>query len=168
MMKIREYRSGDEAAICAIYNYYITHTVVTFEEVPLTPADIKHRAESHLETYPWYVCELKDEVVGYAYATRFRERSAYRYTAETSVYLRDGFSRRGFGKALYEPLLATLETRGFHTVVASIALPHESSVALHESFGFSKIAHFDEVGKKFDRWIDVGYWQRRFGLSQDG
>lgn len=166
-MKIREYRAGDEIALCDIYNYYIANTVVTFEEVLLTEAQLKQRIDSNRQSHPWYVCELDDEVIGYSYASKFHQRSAYRYTAEASVYVKNGLSRRGVGRALYGMLLPELEKRGFHSVMGSIALPHEASVALHESFGFAKVAHFAEVGRKFDRWIDVGYWQKRFRQQEN-
>lgn len=159
-MEIRPYQPGDEAAICAIYNHYVTHTVVTFEEEPVTEAQMRERIDACVNTgYPWYVCVEHGQVLGYAYASRWKQRAAYRHTAESSVYLRHDCARRGLGRALYEVLLPDLRARGCHVVLACIALPHEASVGLHERMGFTPVAHFAEVGRKFDCWLDVGYWQ---------
>lgn len=162
-MQVREFAPGDEAGICAIYNHFITDTVVTFEETPLTPAEMRERIEAYRAHYPWLVCEDGGQLVGYSYAARFHPRSAYRHTAEVTVYVRDGHARRGIGQALYARLLPQLVAGGCHVLLAAIALPNEGSVGLHEAHGFRKAAHFDEVGFKFGRWIDVGYWQRRIG-----
>ena len=159
-MQVRQYRSGDEDAICDIYNHYITETAITFEEAPLSRLEMRERIESYLAHYPWLVCESGNEIVGYSYASRFRPRAAYRFTAEATVYVRRGCERRGFGKALYDPLLCHLQDSGCHVLVAAIALPNAGSVGLHEAFGFAKVAHFPEVGFKFGRWLDVGYWQK--------
>lgn len=159
-MLIRSYKAGDESSICTIYNHFIANTVVTFEEVPVTAAEMQQRIAAYLQTYPWYVCEWDGEVVGYSYASKWHARAAYRHTAEATVYVKQGWSRRGIGKALYETLLAELVRRDCHVVLGVIALPNESSVGLHERFGFRKVAHFSEVGRKFGRWIDVGYWQK--------
>jgi phosphinothricin acetyltransferase len=88
-------------------------------------------------------------------------RAAYRYSAETSVYVAQGQGGRGIGSALYKALLEELRTRGIHMAIGGIAQPNPASVALHESLGFEKVAHFKQVGRKFDRWIDVGYWELR-------
>jgi L-amino acid N-acyltransferase YncA len=98
-------------------------------------------------------------VVGWAYATAWKSRSAYRFSVETTVYVAASHQRRGVGGALYRKLIEDLRARKLHSVVGGIALPNEGSVALHEKLGFRKIAHFAEVGRKLDRWIDVGYWQ---------
>lgn len=159
-MKIRPYAAGDETAISDIYNHYISHTTVTFEEQPLSPTQMRERIESYLSSYPWFVCIVDGVVVGYSYASQFHPRAAYRHTAELTVYLRQGFERRGLGRQLYAPLIHHLETQGCHAMLAAIALPNEGSVGLHEALGFAKVAHFSQVGHKFGHWIDVGYWQR--------
>jgi phosphinothricin acetyltransferase len=160
-MNIRPYRPGDETAISVIYNHFIINTVATFEETPLTVEQMKERIEFYLQSYPWYVCELDGKVVGYSYARKFHERAAYRFTAEATVYVKDGLARRGIGKSLYEKLLSELFSRGCHVVIGAITLPNQGSVGLHESLGFTKVGHLSEVGRKFDRWIDVGYWQKK-------
>jgi phosphinothricin acetyltransferase len=105
------------------------------------------------------VCEEEGELVGYAYAAPWRSRSAYRFSVETSVYLHTRYRGRGVGTALYEVLLVDLRARGLHAAMAGISLPNEASERLHRRFGFAKVAHLKEVGYKFDRWIDVAYWQ---------
>ena len=98
--------------------------------------------------------------MGYAYATAWRVRRGYRYSTEVTVYVDPGAGGRGIGSLLYTDLIAALQERGIHAAMGGIALPNDASVALHEKFGFKKVAHFEQVGVKFDRWIDVGYWQR--------
>ena len=158
-MQVRPVEPADAAAICDIYNHYIEHTTITFEEVLLTPGEMAARIEACTTSYPWLVCVDECAVVGYAYAGRWKERAAYRHTAEATVYVKAGHARRGCGQALYAALLPAAFERGCHVLLGCIALPNESSVALHERFGFRKVAHFTEVGRKFGRWIDVGYWQ---------
>lgn len=159
-MEIRPFRPGDEAAISEIYNYYITDTAVTFEEEPLQSAQMRERIESYLLHYPWFVCVADGSIVGYSYASKFHPRAAYRHTAELTVYVRKGFERRGIGRMLYEPLIQHLRAAGCHAMLAAISLPNEGSVRLHEALGFTKVAHFSEVGHKLGQWIDVGYWQK--------
>jgi phosphinothricin acetyltransferase len=106
------------------------------------------------------VAEEAGRVVGYAYATRWRARAAYRYSSEITVYLAHDVGGRGIGTLLYGRLFPLLEARGLHAIMGGIALPNEASVRLHERFGMRKVAHFHEVGFKFGRWIDVGFWQR--------
>lgn len=106
------------------------------------------------------VCEVNDYIVGYAYATKWKERAAYKNSVEVTVYLDHTQSGGGYGKALYAKLLESLVNMGCHVVLGGIALPNEASVGLHEYFGFKKVAHFSEVGFKLNRWVDVGYWQK--------
>ncbi len=109
---------------------------------------------------PWLVAENDSGVVvGYAYASKWKGRCAYRHSAEVTVYLAPDAAAQGVGTRLYEALFSELRDRGIHTAIGGIALPNPPSVALHEKFGMKKVAHFAEVGHKFDRWIDVGYWQ---------
>ena len=110
---------------------------------------------------PWLIAEEGGQVVGYAYARPWHSRSAYRFSAEIAVYLAADRTGRGIGSQLYDRLFPILQARGIHAAMGGIALPNAASVALHEKFGLRKVAQFQEVGFKFDRWIDVGYWQRR-------
>jgi len=158
---IRDATPADGAAIAGIYNYYIDETVVTFEEDRVDGAEMARRIRDVLSTgLPWLVAEEAGRVAGYAYATTWRTRVAYRYCTEVTVYLDRHRFGRGLGTALYESLFAQLEGSGMHALLGCIALPNEASVALHEKFGLKKVAHFEEVGFKFGRWIDVGYWQK--------
>lgn len=159
-MIIRSCTPNDVPAICAIYNHYIDHTVITFEEVTLKIEQMRERIETIMQTYPWLVCEEQGKIVGYAYASKWKDRSAYRHTAEVTVYLHHEETAKGFGNALYAELITQLKQQGMHMLLACIALPNTASEKLHEKFGFKKAAHFPQVGFKFNRWIDIGYWQK--------
>lgn len=159
-MHIRPAETDDAVDIAYIYNYYIATSHATFEVDPVDADEMERRVESAAENgYPFLVAEHQDSVVGYAYGHAYRTRRAYSHSIEVSVYLRPGHDGNHVGTALYEELFAELAVRGFHAVIAGISLPNDASIALHEKFGFRKVAHFREVGHKFDRWIDVGYWE---------
>jgi phosphinothricin acetyltransferase len=158
-MKIRACEKKDIASICDIYNYYIEHTIITFEEVPLSCEDMTHRIESYMQKFPWLVGEVDDKVIGYAYGAKWQVWSAYKNSVEVTIYLRHGEAGNGHGQRLYKALIQALSGH-CHTLIAGIALPNEGSIKLHEKFGFKKVAHFKEVGQKFGHWIDVGYWQK--------
>lgn len=161
---VRDAAAADAAAIATIYNHYVTDSIVTFEEEPVTAEEIANRmAKVRGAALPWLVAESDGDVVGYAYASPWAARFGYRFTVEITVYLHRDHGGKGLGSALYGALLPMLEARGIHSVIGGIALPNEASVALHEKFGLRKVAHYDEVGIKFGRWIAVGYWQRIFG-----
>ena len=151
---------SDAEAIARIYNHYILNTVVTFEEQTVSADEMAGRVKAvEAASFPWLVCEHAGQIVGYAYANKWNARSAYRYSAECTVYLDTARTGQGFGTALYDALFAILRDKKMHTVIGGIALPNEASVAIHEKFGLKKVAHYQEVGFKFNRWIDVGYWQ---------
>jgi L-amino acid N-acyltransferase YncA len=156
---IRAVKSEDAQALAEIYNYYILNTVITFEEAPVDAPEMESRIRKVTAAYPWFVHEEGQAVLGYAYASRWGERASYRHAAAATVYLRIEAHGRGIGTGLYRALLDELKKRGLHTVLGGIALPNEKSQRLHERFGFKKVAHLSEVGFKFDRWVDVGYWQ---------
>lgn len=156
---IRPVSLDDAQRICEIYNYFIENTVITFEEKSLSPDLMSERIKAISESFPYLVYESQGRLIGYAYAARFRPREAYRYTAELSIYVDNDCQRQGAGSALMEALLEELRRRNFHSATGIIALPNEKSVRLHERFGFIKTGHIKEVGFKFNKWIDVGYWQ---------
>lgn len=159
-MNVRLAESADAVQIAYIFNHYIATSHATFEIDPLDDTEILRRmAESLEHKFPYLVCTDENEILGFAYAKRFRPRRAYEFTAETSVYVKPGNDRRGVGSALYRDLLDRLRSHGVNAVVAGVSLPNSRSVHLHEKFGFEKVAHFREVGRKFDRWIDVGFWE---------
>jgi phosphinothricin acetyltransferase len=157
---IRPASPADAERICAIYNHYIATTTISFEEEPVAPADMAKRiADVGEANLPWLVMEEGDKLIGYAYATKWRVRAAYRFAVESSLYFDPAYAGQGGGRELYEVLLAELRRRELHLVIGGIAQPNEASVRLHERLGFTKVAHFSEVGLKFGRWVDVGYWQ---------
>jgi L-amino acid N-acyltransferase YncA len=160
--RIRPATPSDAARICAIYNHYVTTTTVSFEEDPVDEQQMAQRiADVGAAGLPWLVLEVDGELAGYAYATKWRARPAYRHSVESSIYLDRAFAGRGFGRMLYGALLDALRGRELHLVIGGIAQPNDASAALHEALGFRKVAHFSEVGKKFGRWVDVGYWELR-------
>lgn len=156
---IRAATSGDASAIAAIYNHYVTNTTITFEENAVAQSDMASRIDNVSAQLPWYVYERDGEIIGYAYATPWRARSAYRFSVETTVYVAPGYSRQGVGLQLYTALIDALRGKEIQVVLGGIAQPNLASVALHENLGFEKVAHFKSVGRKFERWIDVGYWE---------
>lgn len=163
-LQLRPASPLDAAQIAAIYNPYVLDTTISFEEQPVSMDEMASRiAQTLQDQLPWLVaCEEGDagRVLGYAYASKWRVRPAYRHSVETSVYLRPSATGRGLGRQLYQALLAQLAVQGFHTAIGGIALPNAASVALHEQLGFAKVAHFTAVGFKSGKWVDVGYWQK--------
>lgn len=156
---IRPVLISDAQSICDIYNEYVRNSTITFEEIPVTLDEMKSRIQAATQNFPWLVYEVDGKVVGYTYGRRWRERTAYRNSVETGIYLDPKFVGRGIGAELKKELLRILKEKSFHAVISGIALPNPASVALNEKFGFRKVAHFKEVGLKFDQWIDVGYWE---------
>ncbi|WP_188701559.1 arsinothricin resistance N-acetyltransferase ArsN1 family B [Silvimonas iriomotensis] len=158
-MLIRPVVASDAQAICDIYNHYVINTAISFEQNPVTATEMVRRIEDIGGKYPWLVAETEAGIVGYAYATVWRGRPAYKHTVESTIYLRADTLRGGIGRPLYTALLEELRARQFHAVVGCIALPNPASVAFHERCGFKKVAHFSEVGRKFEQWLDAGFWE---------
>lgn len=156
---IRSVTAADVAAICEIYNHYVTTTAISFELEPVSVDEMARRINEAASRYVWLVYEEQGRLLGYAYASQWKPRLAYRYSVESSIYLAPDSAGKGVGGLLYGALFAQLKQRQLHAIIAGIALPNAASVALHEKMGFTKIGHFKEVGNKFDQWIDVGYWQ---------
>jgi phosphinothricin acetyltransferase len=157
---VRPAQPADAGPMAAIYNHYVEHSIVTFEETSVAPPEMASRiSDIQSIPLPWLAAQRGSAIVGYAYAGRWRQRSAYRFATEATVYVTSGLDNTGVGSALYGALLGCLRSHGVHVVIGGIALPNAASVRLHEKFGFRKVAHFNEVGFKFDRWVDVGYWQ---------
>lgn len=160
--KIRTATVSDAKAMLEIYQPYILETPITFEmEVP-SHLDFQTRVTETLEKFPWLVYEVKDQIVGYAYANSFRSRLAYMWSVESTVYVRTGFHGKGIGRDLYKNLLQILKAQGAVNVIGGITLPNEASVKLHEHFGFVNVAVIKDAGFKMDKWWDVGYWQLQF------
>ena len=157
---IRSVNPTDASVICDIYNYYVENTTISFDETLIQVSEMEERIRKAGAKYPCLLWEEgSGEVNGYASLGPWKERSAYKFSSELSIYVRNGFQGRGIGGKLMERLLEEGRAAGFHFLIAGIALPNERSVALHEKFGFRKTAHFSEVGFKFDKWLDVGYWE---------
>ncbi|MCC7485779.1 MAG: N-acetyltransferase [Burkholderiales bacterium] len=159
MSTIRAAIEADAPGICAIYKGYVLDTTVTFENATVGAAEMAGRVREVTAGYPWLVACSERGILGYAYATRWRSRGAYDRTVESTIYLRADAIGSGTALPLYGALLAALRERSFHAVVGCIALPNPASVAFHEKCGFRKVAHFAEVGRKFGRWVDVGFWE---------
>lgn len=164
-MRIRRAAASDAAAIADIYAHYVRETVITFDTDAPSAAEMAERISGG-GLYPWLVAEEDGALLGYAYAAAFRTRPAYRFSVETTVYLRLGSGGRGIGSALYVPLLETLEAQGFTQAIAVIALPNEASVRLHERLGFVHAGTYAQVGWKLGQWLDVGLWQRPLGRAE--
>lgn len=156
---IRPASPEDAEAVAAIYNWYIEKSICTFEEQPLSAADMQERIAGANASKPWLVLEADGSVQGYAYASIWKARAAYGRSREVTVYLHKDATGRGYGKRLYTRLIDEMRNKPIHSLIASIALPNAGSVALHESLGFVKVGQFSEVGHKFGEFVDVGYWQ---------
>ena len=156
---IRLATAADAEGILDIYAPYVRDTSFTFEtEVPLVES-FRERIQNTLKGWPWLVCELDGKVAGYAYATRHRERTAYQWSVESSIYIHDDYQRHGIGKALYTPLLELLRLQGFRNVYAVINLPNDKSVRFHEVLGFTYFTTYEQVGFKLGKWKNVGWWR---------
>jgi L-amino acid N-acyltransferase YncA len=159
MMTIRLAEEKDAARILAIYSPYIETTSFTFETETPTVPEFAERIRTYLLNWPWLVCEIEGMITGYAYATKYRERAAYQWCTESSVYIHDDFQRAGIARALYTALFEILKRQGFRNIYAVINLPNEKSVAFHESCGFEYFATYEKVGYKLGKWKNVGWWK---------
>lgn len=163
MIAIRAATPEDAGAIAAIYAPHVLTGTVSFETEPPDARAIRARMAASEGLYPWMVATAGNGadggVIGYAYATKFRERPAYRFAVETTIYVADTAQRQGAGRLLYEALIDTLRAQGFTSAIGGIALPNEASITLHESVGFRRAGVYREVGYKHGQWIDVGFWQ---------
>jgi len=158
----------DAAACAAIYAPYVEGSPVSFEERAPDAAELAARIERYGQSHAWLVAERGEEVVGYAYATAFNERFAYRWSASVSVYIAEDARGEGIGRALYETLFARLRERGFRMACAGITLPNQASVGLHEALGFERVGINREIGWKEGVWRDVGWFQLELSPAPDG
>ncbi|MCO6436387.1 MAG: N-acetyltransferase [Phycisphaerae bacterium] len=162
-MRIRLATGDDAEDMLGIYAPIVINTHTSFELEPPAVQEFCRRIGEVMRTYPWLVAERNGEIIAYAYATTFRSRPAYRWCAESALYVRPDCHRQGIGRRIYASLFDLLHTQGFQRVVAGIALPNDASVALHESLGFRFVGAFERVGFKLGRWINVGMWQLSLG-----
>ncbi len=162
MIAIRAAQPEDAAAIAAIYAPYVLGGTVSFETDAPDARQMRARMLASDGLYPWMVATngaAAGGVMAYAYATAFRDRPAYRYVVETSIYVAGPLQRQGAGRLLYEALIDTLRAQGFTQAIAAISLPNDGSIGLHESVGFRRAGVYREVGFKHGQWVDVGFWQ---------
>ena len=158
---IRDATLDDAAACAAIYEPYVHDTAITFETEPPSATEMGERIASSLTDHTWLVLEGDGQVIGYAYAGQFHKRAAYRWACEVSVYLEQGATGRGRGRALYTALFDRLEARGFRTLVSLMTVPNDPSLRLHLAMGFEVVGTMTEIGYKLGGWHDVMWLQRR-------
>ena len=159
MVIVRVAKKEDAKAILEIYKPYILQTAFSFEtEVPSVD-EFSARIEKYLQKYPWLVAEIKGQITGYVYGSIHREREAYQWTCECSVYIHDDFKGKGIGSELYAALFSIMKTQGYRNVYAGITMPNEASEKMHQRSGFEKFAEYKNVGCKFGRWHNVGWWR---------
>lgn len=164
---IRTATTDDAADIARIYAPFVTDTAISFEETPPDAQEIAGRIEKTLCAYPYLVAELNGRVVAYAYASQYRPRHAYRFTAEVTVYSVPEGRGQGLAARLYQEILNTLRETGFHTAIAIITLPNDKSVAFHERLGFKHLGTVEQVGYKFERWHSTGIWQQHLDAVKE-
>jgi L-amino acid N-acyltransferase YncA len=158
----------DAAACAAIYTPYVDNSPISFEEALPSAEVFAGRIARTAATHPWLVCERDGQVVGFAYGAPHRERAAYRWATDVSVYVNPAHQARGIGRELYEALLARLRAQHFQIACAGITLPNAASVGLHESLGFELVGVYRGIGWKAGAWRDVGWWQLRLLPPLDG
>ena len=158
-VRIRLAAREDAADILEIYAPIVRDTHISFETSVPSEAEIADRISRTLRQYPWLVCEIDGKLAGYAYASPFRSRAAYQWTAETTVYVHPDYQGRGVARALYRSLIAILRDQGYRNAIGVIALPNAASVRAHEAIGFRKIGVIGSAGYKDGDWHDTGWWQ---------
>lgn len=156
---IREVRPDDAAQIAGIYNRYILETTISFETQPLSAEDMRIRIEEISSYFPYFVAENNGKLTGYCYAHPWKERAAYCKTLETTIYLASEAKGRGLGARLMTQLIKECRKRGYHALIACITAENEESCQFHERLGFKKVSHFEQVGQKFGRWLDVADYE---------
>lgn len=157
--KIRLATADDSASILEIYTPYITDTVITFEYTVPSITEFKERMAHIQGTYPWLVYEISNAVAGYAYASQYREREAYKWSVDFAIYINPEYHGKKIGKALYYALSETLKLQGYYNAYAGVTVPNVKSEGLHEAFGFHTIGTYQKVGYKFGCWHDVRWYE---------
>ena len=165
---IRDAMPGDAGRIAELYAPFVNETAISFEEVPPDEAEFRDRISAAQEHHAWLVLETDGAFRGYAYAPRFRGRAAYDWTCETAIYLDAAVRGRGLGHALGGALLERVETLGYRSAIAGVALPNAPSQALHERLGYRPVGTVERAGWKFGRWHAIEFWERPLGASPGG
>jgi L-amino acid N-acyltransferase YncA len=158
-VQIRKVTLNDVERIKEIYNHYIVNTVHTFEAAILTDEQVAQRINKYQPNYPWYVAESDNTVIGYAYASEFIERTAYKFTSEVTIFIDKNYTKGGAGKKLLAQLVKDMSTLGYTALISIIAVPNPASVKLHKAFGFENVGHLKKVGYKLGKWVDVELWE---------
>ncbi|MFD2727444.1 GNAT family N-acetyltransferase [Hyunsoonleella rubra] len=156
---IRPVHIDDAKVLLDIYNYYVLHSTATFDLEPLTIAVFKEKFNRINADYPFIVFEENNEILGYAYGSRFRPKPAYDYVVESTVYVKHDCHGKQIGTKLYAELLKLLGQMNLNTVLGVLTIPNDASIKLHEKFGFKQVAELREVGFKFGEWQNIGIWQ---------
>ncbi len=156
---IRLITESDAQAVLDIYRPYVLHTIISFEYEPPTLEEYIQRIKTNTEDYPWLVCLYENKIIGYAYASRHRSRTAYQWSPESTVYLLPEVHRKGIARILYTTLFDLLKLQGYFNVYAGIGLPNEKSVGFHKALGFEEIGIFKKVGYKLGNWHDTHWFQ---------
>jgi L-amino acid N-acyltransferase YncA len=159
--------AGDAAACAAIYAPFVSDSAISFEDKPPGEAEMRVRIEALGARYPWLVAETRGRVLGYAYASPHRERSAYRWAADVAIYVAPEHQGGGIGRALYEALFELLGQQGLQMACAGITLPNDASVALHVKLGFQLVGIYRRIGWKLGAWHDVAWYQRPLLTTAD-
>ncbi|MCX6146944.1 MAG: GNAT family N-acetyltransferase [Candidatus Kapabacteria bacterium] len=158
---IRLAKISDSENIYNIYKEIVENSTISFEYEIVSRYEIERRIQSVIANFPWIICEVDGKFAGYAYANKHKERSAYKWCVDTSIYVDKNFYKMGIGKALYTKLFDILKAQGFINAYAGIALPNDASIALHKSLGFEIIGIYHKTGYKFGKWIDVSWWEKK-------
>jgi len=156
---IRNVNIADVKQLAEIYNYYVKNSTATFDDVQLSLKAFEEKMLRISKYFPFLVFEEDNKILGYAYGSKWRPKPAYNHTVESTVYVKHNEHGKQIGTKLYTELLKHLKQQKFHTVIGGLTLPNEASVRLHKKFGFKEVAHFKQVGFKFNEWLDVGFWQ---------
>jgi len=159
---IRKVRIEDAQQLVDIYNYYVLNSVVTFDDIPFESSVFEERIKTIASLFPFFVYEENNEILGYAYANKWRLKPAYKHTVESTIYIKHTATGKQIGTNLYSYLLSELKKQNYHAIIGGLSLPNNGSIKLHENLGFKKVAHFKEVGLKFNKWVDVAFWQLNF------
>ena len=166
-MIIRFANAGDAASIAEIYRPFIEGSAVSFELAAPDAAEMARRIDKLWPAHPWIVAEEEGVVIGYAYGSPYRERKAYQWAVEVTVYLAEAARGKGLGRKLYEMLMELLTRQGFTKAYGVVTLPNPASAALHEAVGFAPFAVYRDIGFKNGQWHDVGWWERDLAAKQD-
>lgn len=154
-MQIRPVNLNDAKELVEIYAYYVLNTSITFEYDVSSIEEFSERIQKITKKYPYLVATINSEIVGYAYATAYKERAAYDWSVETTVYVKQDEHGNGIGKALYIELEQALKNKHIVNMLACITYPNPKSIDFHTKFGFSTVGHFPKIGFKFNEWRDI-------------